>query len=363
MTTTEEPQAKSSKTMNYLLKRDLFPVLKHGEIVEGKFITQDKSKIFVDLGNFGVGVILGGEILESKNAVKKLKPGDKITAKIVNLENEEGYIELSLKKALSEDIWHQAKELMKNQTQLELQVTGANKGGLILDWKNINGFMPTSQLQSEHYPRVESGDKDKILQELQKFVGQKMKVVIIDANEKQKKLIFSEKGLDDKELNEKIAKYKVEDIIEGEVSGIANFGIFIKIEPGLEALAHISELDWGLVKDPSALFKIGEKIKAKIIQISDGKIFLSIKALKPDPWRDLDKKYKEGDVIQGVVNKIEKYGSLITIDPGVTGLVPLDEFESEKAMREKMEMGKKYSFKITSLEPLKQKIILSYINS
>src|SRR6185503_1859123 len=131
--------------------------------------------------------------------------------------------------------------------------------------QGIAGFLPASQLKAEHYPRVSDGDKDKILEELRKLVGQKLAVAMIGASPKQGKLIFSEKGGDDKEKRELIANYQVGDSVDGEVTGMVDFGVFVKLEEGLEGLVHISEIDWGLVDDPRHFFKVGDKVRVKII--------------------------------------------------------------------------------------------------
>src|SRR3989344_1550347 len=277
-----------SGAMNYLLKKYPLSVLKQGDVLEGKVLSMEKSRLFVDLGEFGICAIYGAELMKAKNLVNKLKTEDKIYVKVLVVENEDQYVELSPKNAGLETAWEKAEDFMKKQTPVELRAEDANKGGLILNFNELQGFLPTSQLKSEHYPKIESGDKDKILEALKKLVGETFKVTIIDADKDQEKLIFSEKELNSEEINEKISK---------------------------------------------------------------GKIFLSIKAMEPDPWGEMEKKYKEGDIIAGVVSKLEKYGALINVEQGgIAGLLP----KTEK----KLELGKNYSFNIESLEPKKQKLIL-----
>ena len=145
------------------------------------------------------------------------------------------------------------------------------------------------------------------------------------------------------------------------IAGIVDFGMFLKLEDGLEGLVHISELDWGLVEDPRSMFKIGEEIKAKIIEIKDGKISLSIKALKENPWKEFEGKLKKGDIIEGVVIKYNKHGALVSIKEGVAGLVHNSTFTSESKLREKLELGKKYNFQITLFEPKSHKMTLIHL--
>ncbi|MBI1957387.1 MAG: S1 RNA-binding domain-containing protein, partial [Candidatus Niyogibacteria bacterium] len=218
-----------------------------------------------------------------------------------------------------------------------------------------------SQLRSIHYPRVEGGDKDKILEELKKLVGETLTVTIITANQAEEKLIFSEKEIQTDEVKEVLAKYAVGDTIEGDITGVVDFGVFIKLEEGLEGLAHISELSWSLVEDPRTMFKVGERAKAKIIAIENGKISLSIKALEPDPWDRVKEKYTKGDIVEGVVIRINRYGVLVSVEEGVAGLVHISEFGSEKDMRAKVELGKTYPFQITLFNPKEKKMTLAYL--
>lgn len=330
-------------------------------LVEGPVIMIKKSSVYVDLSPFGTGIIYGREFINAKDIIKKISLGDSIKAKVVDVENEDGYIELSLKEAKQALIWSEAEKTIKGKAILELEVKDANKGGLILEWQGIQGFLPASQLKPEHYPRVLDSDKDKILRELKKLVGEKLSVTMISILPKEGKLIFSEKENNPEEKKEILSKYSVGDELECTVAGIVDFGVFLKLESGLEGLVHISELDWGLVEDPRAMFNIGEKVKAKVIEIKDGKVSLSIKTLKENPWKEFEGKLKKGDIIPGVVIKYNKHGALVSIKEGVAGLVHNSTFGSEIKLREKLELGKNYNFQITLFEPRDHKMTLMHL--
>ena len=327
-------------------------------LVEGPVILVQKSSVFVDLSPFGTGIIYGKEFINAKDIIKKISLGDVIKAKVIETENEDGYTELSLKEARQAVIWNEAEKAIKAKTVMTLEIKDANKGGLILEWQGIQGFLPASQLKSEHYPRVLDSDKDKILKELKKLVGQSIGVMIISTLPKEGKLIFSEKDNNPEEKKEILSKYNVGDTVGCTVAGIVDFGVFLKLEDGLEGLVHISELDWGLVEDPRAMFKVGDKVQAKVIEIKDGKISLSLKALKENPWKEFEGKLKKGDIIKGVVIKYNKHGALVSIREGVAGLVHNSTFPSEVKLREKLELGKNYNFQITLFEPKDQKMTL-----
>jgi len=330
-------------------------------LVEGPVILVDKSSVYVDLAPWGTGIIYGREFMNAKDIINKMSVGDVIKAKIVESENEEGYVELSLKEAKQALAWSEAEKNIKTKTVLTLEVKDANKGGLILEWQGLQGFLPASQLKPEHYPRVLDSDKEKILKELKKLVGEKISVTIISTLPKEGKLIFSEKENNPEEKKEILSKYNVGDVLECAIAGIVDFGVFLKLEEGLEGLVHISELDWGLVEDPRTMFKVGDKVKAKVIEIKDGKVSLSLKALKENPWKEFESKLKKGDIVQGVVIKYNKHGALVSIKEGVAGLVHNSTFPSEAKLRETLELGKNYNFQITLFESKDQKMTLVYL--
>ena len=332
------------------------------DVVEGTVLVIEKSSLYIDIPPFGTGIIYGREYINARDIIKKINVGDNVAGKITNLSNKDGYIEISLKEARQALIWSEAEEAIRDKKIFELSVSEANKGGLILSWQGISGFLPASQLKTEHYPRVTDGDKDRILEELRKLVGHKISVAIIGASPKEGKLIFSEKNPEQKNKDYIIGKYALNDEVVGEITGMVDFGVFVKIEEGLEGLVHISEIDWALVENPKLLFHIGEKVKVKIIEIKDGKISLSIKALKENPWKEAEKKYKKDDIVEGVVIKFNKHGALASIEEGIAGLVHISEFGSDQILHDKLELGKSYKFKISMFDAKEQKMTLSYID-
>ncbi len=174
------------------------------------------------------------------------------------------------------------------------------------------------------------------------------------------KLIFSEKGQDDKEKKELISHFAVGDAVSGEVTGMVDFGVFVKLEEGLEGLVHISEIDWGLVDDPRHFFKVGDQVRVKIIDIKDGKISLSVKALKVNPWEAAKDRYKKGDKVEGVVIKFNKHGALASIEEGIAGLVHVSEFGSDEALKRSLELGHRYPFTISLFEPKDMRMALNF---
>ncbi|MGB8815713.1 MAG: S1 RNA-binding domain-containing protein [Minisyncoccia bacterium] len=334
------------------------------DVVEGKVIGIEKAKVFVNLEPFGTGIIFGKEFITARDIIRKLNIGDVVSAKVITGDNKDGYIELSLKEARQALIWEEAEKAIKDKIVFDLPIQEANKGGLIISWQGILGFLPASQLKSEHYPKVEDGNKDRILEELKKMVGQKISVSIITASPKEGKMIFSEKNSEKKEKSQKTNdKYKVGDELDGVVTGVVDFGVFVKLGDGLEGLVHISEIDWSLVENPRALYKEGDAVKVKVIEVKDGKVSLSIKALKTNPWVEAENKYKKGDEVEAVVIKFNKFGALASIEEGVAGLVHISDFGSELKMKAKISLGKNFKFKINAFDAKTQKMGLSFVDT
>jgi len=338
-----------------------------GATVEGTIVARDRSSLFIDLGINGTGIIYGREFYEAKEAIKNLQIGDKIFAKVIELENDEGYKELSLKDAVKEMSWLKLKKLKESGQLLNVRISGVNKGGLLTTLEGIQAFLPVSQLAPENYPRVIDADKQKILKELQKFIGKTLEVKILDLLAEENKLILSEKAKSEEKIKETLKNYKKGDVVEGKITGIADFGAFIKFgdsprdEAGIEGLIHISELDWQLVENPAEVVKVGENVKAKIIDINNNQVFLSLKAMKTNPWEETEKQYKKGDKIKGRVIQFSAFGAFVEVTPKIRGLCHISEFTSKQEMENKLKIGQEYDFEISLIEPKEYRMSLKLI--
>lgn len=344
--------------------------LKEGDTVKGRIIGLKRGAVFLDLSPFGTGIIKGKEFFDTRDELKKKELGEEILVKVINLDNKEGYIELSLKEASQEMAWDKLKKIKDNEETIKVKILGANKGGLLTNVFGIQAFLPSSQLSPENYPKVPEGNPNKILKELQKLVGKELEVKILDISPREGKLILSEKAFFSetsketfKKSKETLKKYKVGDVVEGEITAVLDFGAFIKFwkEKGkdeMEGLIHISELEWQMIDHPSQVVKVGDKVKAKIVSIENDKIFLSLKALKENPWKKIEKKYKKGDIVEGTVEKIKPYGAFIKLEDKIYGLCHISEFKTIEKMKKELEEGKKYQFQIISFSPKEYKISL-----
>jgi len=353
---------KESKLMKELFSQEkgTYVLPQVGDLIEGRIIKISNNELIVELGPLGTGVVYGGELRNNKDIFRELKVGQKISALVVDPENEDGYVELSLKEASLEQTWSELQEKEKSGQTITVKVIEANRGGLVIGVSGMIGFLPVSQLSPSNYPRVEGGDKDKILQELNKFVGKEMEVKIITLDKRSEKIVVSEKAIQEKKMKESLKKYKKGDIVEGIVTAVVNFGAFIKFDDTVEGLAHISELDWQIIDHPSQVLKENDKIKAQIIDNREGQISLSLKTLKENPWHKVKDKYTAGQTVKGKVIKFTSLGAFVQINKGIHGLAHLSEFSKQnQQMENALEIGQSYNFEILSLSPEVHKISLS----
>ncbi len=348
--------------MAQLLKSEsnVVSIFKQGDLVDGKFIKKTPKAAYLDMGAFGTGIVYGIELMNAQEVLKEAKPGDVITGKIIDIENEDGYVELSLREVGKQRSWQEVKELKEKGDVIDIKITGANSGGLMTELNSLKAFLPVSQLASSHFPKVDDGDKAKILEELKKLVGMEMKAKIIDVNPRNNKLILSEREIVNENVKELLNKYKVGDIVDGVIGGVADFGAFFQFtdNPSIEGLIHISELDHRLIENPKEVVKVGESVKAKIVEIKDGRVSLSLKALKPNPWDKVEEKYKAGEEYSGTILRFNPFGAFVGLDSDIQGLIHVSEFGSIDEMKKQIEVGKSYTFKIDSVKPAEKRIIL-----
>ena len=354
---------KGKHPMEVLLKQknNLGAFPKVGDIAEGVVIEKKGSRLFVDLGICGIGIVFGREYYAAQDIIKNLNLGERIAAKVVEPDNEEGYTELSLKEAGREKNWQEMKRLRDTGETLSLKVLEANRGGLIVGYLGVQGFLPASQLSQEHYPRVEGGDKEKIFEALKKLVGQTLEVSIIDLSPDEGKLIFSERSKETEAVKQRLAQYKVGDVVEGQIAGIVSFGAFVKFGDGLEGLVHISEIDWQLISNPADVLKIGQDVQAKIIGLEGDKVSLSLKALKEDPWSKVEEKYNKGDTVTGTVVKFNPFGAFVKLDDKIQGLAHISEFGTEAKMKELLILNSPHQFRVLAVDAKEHRLALGLV--
>ncbi len=350
----------SDKKLDFksLFQSHTMEVPKVGDVVKGKVISVDRGEVHLDIEGLTTGVVRGRELFVESREYAGLKVGEEVEATVTDLENENGEMELSFRIAGYQRAWDGMKKLMKDGLAIKAKIVNANKGGLMLQVDALNGFMPVSQLSPDNYPRVAGGDKNRILEKLRELVGQELEVKVIDVDEKEEKLIVSERAVWEDSQKAVLESYKVGDVVDGEISALTSFGAFIKFGQGLEGLIHISEIAWQRIDHPKDVLKVGDKVKAQIIQLDHSKIYLSIKRIVEDPWKSVKDKYKINDKVVGKVLKIESFGLMVGLDKDIHGLAHISELSDDPVtnINDKFKIGQELEFEIVSLEPAEHRL-------
>lgn len=361
MTGTDVAPIKPSSPREWL-KTELASVAypREGAMVDATFIRNGIREAYFDIGAFGTGIVFGAEWMNARDIIKSLVPGDKIASKINAIDGEYGFTELSLTEASRQKSWGQVQELADSGEPISVKVVGANPGGLLVQIFDLRGFLPVSQMSAEHYPKEAQAQTNRSAEDLKKFVGEEFSVKVINVNPKKNKLIVSERESVTVNMKELLAKYQAGDTVEGTVSGIADFGIFVRFanQPEIEGLVHISEIDHRIVENPKELVEMNQPLTVKILDIKEGRVFLSLKALKNDPWRTVATTHSVGQKISGTVYKFTTFGALVNLSDGLQGSVHVSEFGSLDGLKAALAVGKEYEFLIDIIKPEERRITL-----
>lgn len=338
--------------------KEEFSLPKIGQILNGDVISVSKGSVLIDLGSAGIGIVYPGEFYDSPDRMRSLKAGEKVSAMLLEIENNDGYRELSLRAAQMTTAWQRIKERKDNSDVITTKILNINKGGLIVEVEGVQGFLPLSQLSSEHYPKVEGGETTRIVQALQKFKGQEFKVKIIDFAEEENKLIVSERAIQEEAAKAELSKLTVGDLVEGTITEVTDFGAFVKLSDVLDGLIHSSEIDWKYIEDPREVLHQGDVVNAKIINLDGGRVSLSLKALKEDPWLTVDEKFKVGQKVKGRVIKIRNNGAFVELSHDIVGLIPVAEFAGQNP-NDVVQVGTEYNLAVVNVDAKDHKLILT----
>ena len=355
---------KENKVMTELLKEHGVDIkqFKQNDVVEGVVVSASTKEILLDIGAKSEGIISGVELGEDTEYYKNLKPGDTVLATVVQAENEQGYVVLSLKRAEKDRRWTDIENALKNSSTLEAIVLEYNKGGLLVDCLGLRGFVPLSHLDRGHFAndlaRFAAGSEAELKTSLTVLHGTTLKVKVIEADRSKNRLVLSEKdavsSLTEKDKKTKLSKIKIGDDMDGIVTGVMPFGIFVDLD-GVEGLVHISEIAWEKVSHPGNYYKVGAPITVKVIGSEDetGKLALSVKQLTANPWERVEEKYPVGTKIKGKVTKVVPFGAFVNLERGLDGLVHVSETVGP------LEEGDKVEAMVTQVSKENQKLALS----
>jgi len=348
-----------------------------GQIIEGTVVSVLHDQVLVDVGAKSEGIIRGTELADTDFSYKNLKEGDTILVSVVQSEDRYGYLVLSLKRAEKERKWRDFERMFQDGSYIEVQVLEYSKGGLLVDALGQRGFIPISHLDKSHFTdfsrAMAEGSPAEQKASLGGLKGAKIKVKVIEVDRNLNRLVMSERealasagSYNKKDLTDKqLTSFVVGDVLEGAVSGIVPFGLFVDIKKGdvsLDGLVHISEISWEKVYHPGNIYKVGDKVKVKVIEVNkqEKRVQLSIKTLIPNPWEELSSKYPVGSKVKGVVSKIVPFGAFVTIEVGdpkhpakLDGLIHISETTGP------LTEGEEITTMVTICDPQNQKLGLS----
>lgn len=337
------------------------PVIRMGNKVTGTIIKHCEAGVLVDCvdGAF-TGIILPKEVKDLERNQFDIAIGQPVEAEILGTDivTDEWYFVISITKLKQQDAMKVILKQMEGDEVITVIPTEANLWGLLVDMYGVKWFIPLSQLAPIHYPRVEDGDQEKIFAQLLQLIGTEFKVRIMNFDDGGRRMVLSEREAMREERQKILSEMKVGSQYDGVVSGLSSYGFFVTIGGGVEGLVHLSEITYGHVSAVDAMIKVGHPMKVQVIGHDDGKISLSAKALKKDPWSLIPDMYKQGDVIEGEVVRYVPYWVFIRVYEDINGLVHLSEINSKEGTLQ-LKIGQIVKAKIILLEPQNRKIGLS----
>lgn len=343
-----------------LLNEFEFPQPQRGDILQGEILRIEQDVVFVYVGSKRDALVPYGEVSEYDEAfLDDLSIGDNVPVYVTKTPQGDEPLWVSLEHGLQTYDWQRAKELYDEDEAIELKVVGYNKGGLVVEFGRIQGFVPNS-----HIPEIRSThDVSKRQQYKAKQIDTTRLLKIIEVNADQDRFVLSETAVQKKQRQQQLQELSVGDVLTGTVTGLKNFGAFVDVGNGLTGLIHISKIDWEFLDHPAEKLALGEKITVQVddIDLERQRLSLNRKALLPGPWEQFAEKYQPGDWIEGEVTAVVTYGAFIKLTEHVKGLLHRNQMNSPNgiAVENVFQPGDTPMVKITHIDLDKERIALS----
>ncbi len=330
-----------------------------GEMLTGTILDIQEGSILLDVGLKRDAIIPGQDLDRVDDEIREnLAVGDEITVGVIRTPLGDDDLLVSLQKGLAQKTWKKAEELLENDQLIELEVVDQNRGGLLVAFENLQGFVPNS-----HIPAIRRGTGTQKAGEIKgEMIGQTLAVKAIEVNQKDRRLVFSARGAQKDQRMKRLEELEVGQVIKSRVVNVVDFGVFVDLD-GVDGLVHKSEIDWERIPHPSKVFKVGDEIEVKVISVDKERerVSLSRKALLPNPWQKLAEKYKVGDLVEGVVVSVLDFGAFVEIEEGLQGLVHVSEigYANPEDPQAVVRKGDLVLVKILSIEPERERLSLS----
>ncbi|HET9906715.1 MAG TPA: S1 RNA-binding domain-containing protein [Anaerolineales bacterium] len=362
----EQHTNNNNQTMESLLKeQDLNVDLPQaGEIRTGVIASVSPTQILVSIGAKSEGVVSGRELDQlSTEEREALQVGQEVHVFVINPEDANGNVVLSLKRAQEQISWENVEKLLTSDNVIDSTIIGFNKGGLIVGVEGLRGFVPSSQISAMRRSQS-TGETPE--QRWQKMIGQPITVRVIEVDRERRRLILSERAAST-ESRQSIKERVIDELEEGKVytgrvTSLANFGAFININ-GADGLVHLSELSWDHIDHPREVLEVGQEIKVKVINVDREKkrIGLSVRALQSDPWKSRVEKYSVGQLVEGVITRLTKFGAFARLEGDIEGLIHISEIAEHRIEhpKEVLKEGEVKSLRVIRIDPEQHRIGLS----
>ncbi|MEA3309677.1 MAG: S1 RNA-binding domain-containing protein [Chloroflexota bacterium] len=338
-----------------------FDELRAGQLREGVVLAARDEGLVVDIGGKLDGFVPVSDLekMSEEESAEVAKVGQTVQVLVIKTRDRNGNVELSVSQALEQGDWIEAERLKESEEVYETSIVTSNRGGLLVEFGQLQGFVPMSQLIG--FSRIRNSDER--YRRLHAMIDKPIMLKVIEVNRERSRLIFSQRAAA-KEWRVKRRGQLLEELAPGQIrtgrlSQITSFGLFVNLG-GIDGLVHVSELSWGRIEDPSKVYKVGQKVKVQVlnVDVERQRVGLSIKALQADPWDSVLERYSEGDLVKGVVSQVVDFGIFVEIEPGIEGLLHNSELISTD-QREELASGKEILVKIIRIEPQRQRIGLS----
>ncbi|HUD20004.1 MAG TPA: S1 RNA-binding domain-containing protein [Patescibacteria group bacterium] len=349
---------KQPETMEELLAMTGYNLkgVKKGDVVEGVVARVLSKEITIEIGGKTEGVVIDRELENYRDMLMALKPGDKVVAQVIVAENDRGQSVLSLRRSIFEKRWVDLAEHQKKGDAVEVILKEPVRGGILVDYGGLRGYIPQSQLDGG------------LLKQTEKVSGRRIQVKVVEVDKETNRLVFSQRAISEgatlAKQKELLDALTVGESIQATITGVVPFGAFGKlsvtkdgVKHDIEGLIHISEIAWEKVEDPGQYLKVGDSVKVKVIGVDPktGKLTLSLKQLLPDPWEHVLDMFEKDTTVKGTVSRVTPYGIFVILSPGIEGLIHI----SKISPGEEPKTGDEITCLIEEIKPDQRKISLS----
>jgi small subunit ribosomal protein S1 len=357
MSDSEREQGLEANFQELLESSYAFMPPRRGEIRTATILQIDDREIIVDLGFKQDGIVPFQDLERLDPKFRdQLEVGNDVPVYVLNPRDQDDNLIVSINMGLQRYDWETARELLKSEDVVTVTVTGHNRGGILVRWNRLEGFIPSSHLVSMN---VTSDRRDQMAE----LIGQELVVKVIEVDQDRRRLIFSEREAQKEWRAQQkarlLAELKEGDVVKGTVTGLRDFGAFVNLG-GADGLIHVSELAWHRVDHPRDVLRVGEEIDVYVLNLDreSNRIALSRKRLLNDPWEDASERYHEGQLVEGTVTNVVDFGAFVALDNGLEGLLHLSEMGdgSLKEPHSYVQKGDRLSLRISHLEPEKRRV-------